>query len=413
MDDFHNLAPSAKDLEKRQDNLKEQVATLAKDVQEDNEELEEIRQGINGLLRASGAETQIQFESCTLEALNLTLDARLAGIKDLTDTDRALRLSPVDYVVASLAGGVAIVVDFLVVKIPKSGKYLGKYDQEGSPLTALIRKIGQTKDGKEAVWVKTIEQIFHVNYDPSYRKDVFGFKDHRIFSAGHDPSPSGLIFAIKDILSGTFTYFDKNGCLIIEKAEEMGLLQKCFAPFMWFGHLLSDLFTSAGVPIPEGTLLRAIQLGEFGQNGRTFGELVDWMYINGYDMRHLATMATSTAAMNLIIGLYLAYISSLGESTSRLLSEREYVEVKKNERKTKMKFIASSVAVAGNVAKICAYQGNPNAFNYAVWYEMIKDAIAEVTILTKDKTAEKAIEARHVLDENFDIQLAESSKNVV
>lgn len=412
MEDFHNLGSAINDINSSQESIQEQSSTLASEVSSDNEELEELRNRVNALLQATGSEPLEEFKPCTLEDLNNCLVARFHDFNGLTEQDRALHLTPVDYIVASLAGGVAIIVDFLLVKIPKTTNYLWKFEQKGSHLTELLRKIGYDNEGKEAKWIGVLETCFHVNYDSSIRKGVYGPKNHRIYSVGHDPSPAGLIFAVKDILSGTFTYFDKSGRLVIEKAKEMGVLKKCLAPIMWFGHLLSDLFTSAGVPVPGGTLLRAIQLGKFGRKGRTFGELIDWMYMNGYDMRHLATMSTSNAAMNFLIGLYLAFISPIKHSESQLISEREYVEVKRNEKKVKMKFIASSVAVAGNVAKICAYQGNPLAFNYSLWYEMIKQSISEVTILTKDKAAENAIEQRHLLDDNFDVLLANTDTPV-
>lgn len=409
--DIHNLEPKIDTLKDSHSEINEGLPTLKGDIETDTADLDDLRQRVNVLLQSVGSELRVDFNDCTLEDLNADLISRFSKYQQLSESDRALALTPVDYIVAALAGGIAIVVDFLIVKIPKTTKYEGKFDQEGSPLTTLLRRIGQDSKGEESKWIGILEKWFHVNYDPSWRTGVFGPKNHRIYSGGHDPSPAGLIFAIKDILSGTFTYFDKSGRLVIEKAEEMGLLQKCFAPIMWLGHLLSDLFTSAGVPVPGGSLLRAIQLGEFGKKGRTFGDLIDWMYLNGYDMRHLATMSTSNAAMNLIIGLYLGFISPIAESESPLLSEKEYVQVKKSEKKVKMKFVASSVAAAGNVAKIIAYEGNPLAFNYSIWYEMIKQAIAEVVIVTKDKSGETAIETRHILDENFEILLSNAQQN--
>lgn len=408
MDDFHKLEPKIQTIKESQNSINKESSVLKEDIEKDTVELEELRRRVNVLLQTVGSETQVEFESCTLEDLNADLISHFSECQQLSEKDRALALTPVDYIVAALAGGIAVIVDFLVVKIPKTHKYEGKFDQEGSPLTSLLRKIGQDSEGNESKWIETLESWFHVNYDPSWRTGVFCPKNHRIYSGGHDPSPAGLVFAIKDIVSGTFTYFDKSGRLVIEKAEEMGLLKKCFAPIMWLGHLLSDMFTSAGVPVPGGSLLRAIQLGEFGKKGRSFGELINFMYIKGYDMRHLATMSTSNAAMNLIIGLYLGFISPIAESESPLLSEREYVQVKKSEKNVKMKFVASSVAVAGNVAKIIAYEGNPLAFNYSIWYEMIKKAIAEVVIITKDKSGETAIETRHIIDDNFEVLLSNS-----
>lgn len=408
MEDFHNLGPSIEALNEDQGTIQGDLGEIGTSIEQDNDELEDIKKRVNVLLGQCGAESQVAFENTTLEDLNNSLVSKFSENQSLTEADKALRLSPVDYIVSSIAGGIAVVVDFVLVKIPKTMKFEGRFEQEGSPLTAILRKIGHDNEGNEAKWIEVLVKRFHVNYDPSIRKGVFGTRNHRIYSGGHDSSPAGLIFAVKDILSGTFTYFDKSGRLVIEKAEEMGLLKKCLAPIMWFGHLLSDLFTSAGVPVPGGTLLRAIQIGEFGKKGRTFGELIDWMYTHGYDMRHLATMSTCNAAIHLIIGLYLAFISPLNESESQLLSEREYITVKNNEKKLNMKFVASSIAVAGNVAKICAYEGNPSAFNYSIWYEMIQHSISEVTIMTKDKSAENAIEKRHVLDENFEILLNNS-----
>lgn len=406
MDDFHNLEPEIKIVKEAQDSIFEESSVINEDIETDVTDIEGLRLRVNALLNAVGDETSVEFDTCSYEELNADLISRFSDFQQLSESDRALSLTPVDYIVAALAGGIAVVVDFLVVKIPKNVKYEGKTSQEGSLLTSLLRKIGQDSNGKESKWISVLEKWFHVNYDSSIREGVFGPRNHRIYSGGHDPSPAGLVFAVKDIISGTFTYFDKSGRLVIEKAEEMGLMEKCFAPIMWLGHLLSDLFTSAGVPVPGGTLLRAIQLGEFGKKGRSFGELIDWMYMNGYDMRHLVTMSTSNAAMNLIIGIYLGFISPIAVSESQLLSEKEYFQMKKSEKNIKMRFVASSVAAAGNVAKIIAYKGNPLAFNYSIWYEMIKKAIAEVVIVTKDKSGENAIEIRHVLDENFKILLS-------
>lgn len=406
MDDIHNLTPAIKDISEAQSSIQQQITDISGDVDKDNIELASIKERVNLLLKRHGNGDIVEFEECDLNEVNKVLRSRLIDFDGLTEADKALGLSSVDYIVAALAGGMAVVIDFLLVKIPQNMKYEGKFDQEGSPLTELLRKIGRESDGKEAKWIGVFEKWFHVNYDPSIKEGVFGPRNHRIYSGGHDPSPAGLIFAIKDILSGTFTYFDKSGRLVIEKAAEMELWKKCIAPIMWLGHLLSDLFTSAGVPVPGGCLLRAIQVGEFGKKGRTFGELMDWMFMKGYDMRHLATMSICNAAMHLVIGLYLAFVSPLEESDSKLVSEREFVEIRKNERSVKMKFVASSVAVAGNISKICVYEGNPLAFNYSVWYEMIKHSITEIEILTKDRSAETAIEKRHIIDENFDVLLS-------
>lgn len=56
-------------------------------------------------------------------------------------------------------------------------------------------------------------------------KKIFWYvsKNHRVYSLGHDPSILGLIWGIKDIVSGTFSYIDKNGVLHIDKVIEPDL----------------------------------------------------------------------------------------------------------------------------------------------------------------------------------------------
>ena len=66
-----------------------------------------------------------------------------------------------------------------------------------------------------------------------------------------------------------------------------------------------------------------------------------------------------------------------------------------------MLLIAYSVSVFGDIAKICAYQGNPNAINVAIWYGFVKEAVKKLQVASRDNTVEKAIEYRHIIDENF------------
>ena len=45
---------------------------------------------------------------------------------------------------------------------------------------------------------------------------------------------------------------------------------------------------------------------------------------------------------------------------------------------------AYSIAVAGNIGKVAAYQGNPFAFNAAIWYQFAREAISQFSIQTND-----------------------------
>ena len=127
-------------------------------------------------------------------------------------------LSKEDIVMTCIAGGIAVLVDYLVVKIPKSTNIIRNgtiIHQEGSPMTSLLRNIGFGSDGKASAWVKSLEKFFKVPFDKSIVPGEKGFtpNSHRLYSLAHDPSPSGLLWAIKDVLMGTTTYIDRSGYL--------------------------------------------------------------------------------------------------------------------------------------------------------------------------------------------------------
>ena len=91
----------------------------------------------------------------------------------------------------------------------------------------------------------------------------------------------------------------------------------------------------------------------------------------------------------------------LAKKDYQLLSDKEYGEIKNKIRYKNMALIATSVAAAGNIAKVATYN-NLLALNYPLWCEMVKESIDKAKIeLRSTKIYEKAIEGRHVVDENF------------
>ena len=114
-------------------------------------------------------------------------------------------------------------------------------------------------------------------------------------------------------------------------------------------------------------------------------------------------MSSTNAVIELIVRLYYHLVCKERPDEFVLTSEKEYVEVKNKIKLHNMLFVSYSVASCGNIAKICAYQGNPTAFNLPLWLGMIKESITQVTILNRDsKNYEKAIENRHTIGENFE-----------
>lgn len=350
----------------------------------------------------------------SIEELNALIDLQFPNDGKKTSKDKAFVLQSTDYLVAALAGGIAVALDFLVVRIPKDSTIVRnrmKLNQEGSSLTKYFRSLGVDENGKTWQWIQTLEKNFKVPYDKSIDATISGLcpKTHRFHSLAHDPSLAGFIWGVKDIIQGTFSYIDRNGILHVEKIANKADFHKVFtAPIYWFAHIISDVLTKAGVPIPYMSYLQLLQFGSFGDKQRTIADVARYMYLNGYDLRHLLTMSTTVASIEVIIRIYLFLLSERKESNKQydLISEREYGKIKNNIKLRRILFIAYATATCGNIAKICVNKGNPLAVNLPIWIGMIKESLIQTGIQFREtKKYEETIENRHLIDENFEYLL--------
>lgn len=127
------------------------------------------------------------------------------------------------------------------------------------------------------------------------------------------------------------------------------------------------------------------------------------MYEKGYDLRHLATMSTCRLVIDVVVKIYYYLVIKQNVNVNLPLFEKEYRRVKEEQKKKKIMFAAYSIAVAGNVAKIAAYQGSPFAINTALWYQFVREAITQANIYMDDgKYSIEAIENRHLIDKRFE-----------
>ncbi len=362
----------------------EQCREALKSIKEDNSvsDISSLEERVKKL--SSAIEVEFDDEDRCIFSSDSFLDFTHENdvIHDITELSFSDNLSNSDIVVTCVAGGLAVLIDFLLVRIPKTTKIVRDgniINQKGSVLTDLIRQIGFDKNGKTSSWIKVLEKYFNVPYDKSIIEGEKGFypKTHRLYSLAHDPSPSGLLWAIKDILCGTTSYIDKAGNLKMVPATPASLKSKLFVPIIWIGHIISDIFTKAGVPIPGSCFLRTLQFGSFGEKRRTVGEVIEYMYLNGYDVRHLATMATSNAVIELIVRIYHCLtcerLHTLGKPIAIIQANKAMVE----HRLTKMRFYSYAIASCGNIGKLAAYQWNPLALNLTVWTEFLRTAVKE------------------------------------
>ena len=388
--------------------VEDSTTVLNKDIEEvknnDNTaDIEALKKRLAQLYQQAGVKLPIE-ESIPLEATPVVSEEPM-GHEPLTFPDE---LSKADIVMTCIAGGIAVLVDFLIVKIPKSVDIVRDgsiIHQEGSPMTAILRKIGFDSDGKTSAWVKILEKYFNVPFDKSIIEGEKGFtpRSHRLYSLAHDPSPSGLLWAIKDILTGTTSYIDKAGHLKIVKTTPASLETKLLCPIVWIGHIVSDIFTKAGVPIPGSCLLRTLQIGSFGAKKRTLGQVVEYMYLEGYDLRHLATMSFANAAIELILRIYHALTREL---TLPFAVPNALLEAEKSmyaHRLSKMRLGAYAVAATGNVGKMAIYQWNPTALNLPIWVEFLRTSISEFQRAYRtDSPYIEAVKNREKINRTFD-----------
>lgn len=405
--DLLNLDKDKERLEQAYSELEKNKDELAERQLENSQRLDDLFNKVNAIRDNLGLE-QLEYNNDTTTS---DLDMCIESIFPFNDkkniSDNSMKMQPMDYIVAALSGGLAAVIDIFLVKIPKDTIIVRNGErllQEGGYLTEILRSIGLDENGKASQWITTLENHFKVPYDKSVDPDIIGLnpRSHRLHSLAHDPSIAGLIWGIKDIVSGTFSCIDKNGCLVVEKVTEAGFEKLFTAPILWLGHLLSDVFTKMGIPIPGWSYLQLLQFGSLGEKQRTIAEVARYMYLEGYDLRHLVSMTTTNAVIELIVRLYYHLVCKKRPDDFSLTAEKEYVEVKNKIKLHNMLFVAYSVASCGNIAKLCVYQGNPTAFNLPLWLGMIKESVTQVVIANRNtKSYEEAITNRLIIDENF------------
>jgi hypothetical protein len=280
-----------------------------------------------------------------------------------------------DYLFVGLAGFLGALIDVFIVAIPKdmtNGTYKG---QTGSSLTKWLQNLEFPE------WVqKWLEEIAKVPYDRT------GGSSHRIDTVGHDPI-LGFIFGVIDIIRGTSTKVKEGSIEVIKDVTEgKGIVEAVIIQFL---HLLSDVSTKRGLPVPFASVFRLLDVGHFKRaNGKTatISELMGWMYHNGYDLRHFAVMGTTPAAIEIILRMYIMI---------RSYSERNDTEflLGRNPKYRSMLLSAHSIASAANVGKVYLRQGNPLAINYAEWMALVRYLAPSIKYWMFDKAE---LELRHM-----------------
>ena len=307
-----------------------------------------------------------------------------------------------DYAVVGLSVLTAVLTDYFLVAVPpvntKNGiidsAYLTKFKKDNptmqsSPITKFLleqkNKVMNAKKGDNKVlrmlkiYQGKLEQFAKVPFDPATSEHEpllkgLGItpKDHRIKSLGHDPL-FGIIFGVRDIMTGKMTLIDND-------SNRLSLYRSNFnnietnpikALIKWICHIISDIPTTKGVPIPGLTLLRAINMQtpfKLGPKGEevSLNYLITWMYKNGYTLDHFITMSIVPMIIELFIGTYYTV------SNFELLHKMEDYKRKEDVKLQSMLALAHTLTMGGNIAKMAFMAWNPTAFNLAECLQMVR-----------------------------------------
>jgi hypothetical protein len=344
-----------------------------------------------------------------------------ADLKKLQDEsyDAQYKWNKWDYIFVGASGILASLTDYLLVKIPTTlttGEYAG---QAGSPITEWLKSYDTTKSNDWfAQWAEHLSETCKVPYDSmgytgaSRVERIAGMfpKSHRFQSLGHDPV-LGFVFGVLDIMRGTITGFSYDNLThahtwmkgaVWSTLEPVGLIE---AILRQLGHLISDVATPMGLPAPFMTLIQGINIGSFGEKGRTVGEIARWMYLNGYDFRHFLVSGITPAVIEIALRAYimLRHYSEYGETKFDLVSHPKY---------RTMLLMAHGIATLGNAGKIALMQGNPLAINYAEWLAFIRYLIPSIKYWVFDQHQLRMEHLEHINSTGWD-QLLQSSDQLL
>ena len=349
---------------------------------------------------------EIPDAECIYSKEDASAKDEIASLNDTIDelSNPKLRgdfeLSGNDIIVAIIAGIVASVIDIVfvgtleVVKIYKGGENF-----DGSILTAALRKVGTGDDGLSRM-LKWLSCKCTVPYDLSAQKDVVIPNNHRLMNPGHDPL-FGLLFAVADILLGTATVIDNDGHLrIIIRSKEYPPQEKYLAVIFYLGHLVSDICTARGLPIPGFFMT---QFFTNGNDDRSIARIAEEMYQDGYDLRHLASMSTPVFVKNTIIDTYIRILKNDNIRSFGTIAEKEIRNNMQIAYKYRMRLVSDAVCCGGNALKffLPPTTGNITALNLPEWISVIKNILSEMKYQIRDKSVEQAIFNREIISDNW------------
>lgn len=337
-------------------------------------------------------------EELTFEDIfsKVELDANKKHIRQLNAEFNTVHdFDAVDVIIPVVAGILSGAIDCFF------GGFM-KTDSGKSVPGTLSDHIGKLFDNAlPAEKISELEKLAKVTYDAQDNRNTTVYVDtlssyfHRYLQLGHDPI-LGFVFGVADMLQGTMTTIDNNGKFVIQVMENysdrkaVGLFEAITKVFL---HMLSDVNTPAGLPVPFMALFNKLQIGSIGEEKLNIAELVKSMYGQGYDFRHFYSMSIPVMIIEVVVRVSY-FVKRLAEGHS--FSEAIPVGLN-HEKKPKlgtMLFIAHSASTAINTGKV-VFTKKPLDINYPQWISFTRYSVKQCKWILYNKPA---LRDKYVMD---------------
>jgi hypothetical protein len=229
-----------------------------------------------------------------------------------------------------------------------------------------------------------------VPYDQVAGTGIPGFAPmtHRVQTFGHDPL-LGWAFGVLDILQGSLTGISRGGAVAVQRVGVPAADSVVTALALQAAHLVSDVATRSGLPLPGWTALLTIDATLPGAR-HSVAELARWMFVRGYDTWHFLTMATPLAATAAILRGYLAVRQRFDEEYRIDLETERFRTLASGvsdlPRYQTMRLIAQGITAAGNLGRFALNGANPLTLNYPLWLTFSRSLLVSLDRATPTDT---------------------------
>jgi hypothetical protein len=389
------------------DSTEEEILSLNKELRElkdstnnDQVELDALIKRIQTIAEKIGADNVIVPEY-DFEDINKQIDIVIKEVnKGEIKYDKLPKLEAHELIFSSIAGIISVLVDVIFVGTPEVVKiYRGGENFDGSILTSALRNIGRDEEGELTGIFDWCSDKFKVPYDISLKSGIVTPNNHRLRSFAHDPF-LGLLFAVADIILGTTTCFDnKRKLAVLVNKNKASAGQKWLSVIYYMGHIISDVCTARGIPIPSFFITQFFRNGD---GNASIAKIAESMYMDGYDLRHMASMSVPVFIKNALINSYIK-MNNHNINTVISIAEKEKQQLDIKLRTNKMMFVANSISTLGNTIKFISPPncGNPCALNLVQWTDFIRNSIFMAKAITRDFSTEEGLYNRREIDKRW------------